>query len=143
MSWHGYQSLPPYFGGKRKLVPLIFREIAGVHPPSTWSRLRLVDPFLGGGALSLVAKARGFAVFCGDLAERSAIVGRALIKNDSVTLGDTDLLRLFVPAEGNRHWLESHHVPDTFTPEASRFLDNALAVADEIGEALLRPLGDQ
>jgi len=140
MPWHGYQALPPCFGGKRKLCPRIFREIARVYPASTWSRLRLLDPFLGGGAIALYAKARGFGVLCGDLAERSVIVGKALIENDSVTLGEADLLRLFVPSEGNRHPLEAQHVPDTFTPDAARFLDNAFAVADEIGDPIRREL---
>lgn len=140
MPWRGYQALPPYFGGKRKLCPRIFREIARVHPTNTWSQLKLVDPFLGGGALSLYGKARGFGVLCGDLAERSAIVGKALIENDSVTLGEADLLRLFVPSPQNRHRLEAEHMPDTFTPEAARFLDNAFAVADEIGDPIRREL---
>lgn len=140
MTWHGYHALPPYFGGKRKLCPTIFREIARVHPINSWPRLRLVDPFLGGGAVSLYAKARGFSVLCGDLAERAVVVGKALIENDSVTLGEADLLRLFVPAERNRHRLEREHVPDTFTPEAARFLDNAFAVADEIGDPIKREL---
>jgi site-specific DNA-adenine methylase len=140
MPWHGYQSLPAYFGGKRKLCPIIFREIAKVHPTSTWSRLRLVDPFMGGGAVSLYGKARGFGVLCGDLAERSVIVGKALIENDAVTLTEADLLRLFVPSDLNRHWIERHHVPDTFTPEAASFLDNAFAAADEVSDPIKRDL---
>jgi len=140
MAWRGYQSLPPYFGGKRKLCPIIFREIAKVYPTSTWSRLRLVDPFLGGGAVSLYAKARGFGVLCGDLAERSVIVGKALIENDAVTLAEADLLRLFVPSDLNRHWIEQHHVPDTFTSEAASFLDNAFAVVDEVSDPIKRDL---
>jgi len=140
MPWHGYQSLPPYFGGKRKLCPIIFREIARVHPTNTWARLRLVDPFLGGGAVSLYAKARGFGVLCGDLAERSFIVAKALIENDAVILTESDLLRLFVPSDLNRHWIEHHHVPDTFTPEAASFLDNAFAVAGEVSDPMKRDL---
>jgi adenine-specific DNA methylase len=99
VGWSGYRALPPYFGGKRKLCGRIFREISRVYPTHTWSQLSLVDPSLGGGAVSLYAKARGFAVLCGDLAERSVIVGRALIENDSATLTEADLLRLFVPSE--------------------------------------------
>jgi len=140
MPWSSYQALPPYFGGKRKLCPVIFREIARVRPTNTWARLRLVDPFLGGGAVSLYAKARGFGVLCGDLAERSVIVGKALIENDAVTLTEADLLRLFVPSEGNRHLIETHHVPDSFTPEAARFLDNAFGVTADVADPLKRDL---
>lgn len=140
MPWRGYDALPPYFGGKRRLCPRIFREISRLYPVETWRRLRLVDPFLGGGAVSLYAKARGFGVLCGDLAERSVIVGQALIANHSVRLSDADLLRLFVPAQGNQHRLEASYVPDCFTPEAARFLDNAFAAADEIHDLTKRAL---
>ena len=140
MPWRGYLALPPYFGGKRKLCPVIFREIARIHPTDTWHNLRLVDPFLGGGAVSLYAKARGLGVLCGDLAERSVIVGKALIENDATILTEADLLRLFVPSEGNRHLIETQYVPDSFTPEAAEFLDNAFAVADEVADPLKREL---
>jgi hypothetical protein len=40
MVWSGYEALPPYLGGKRKLVPRIFKEISRVYPPDTWRRLR-------------------------------------------------------------------------------------------------------
>jgi adenine-specific DNA methylase len=144
MPWHGFEALVPYFGGKRKLCPRIFREIARVHPPETWSGLRLVDPFMGGGSVSLYAKAHGFGVLCGDLAERSVIIGKALIENDGVHLTDDDILRLFVPAEGNRHLIESSYVPDCFAEATARFLDNALAavevVSDEMKRHLLRLL---
>jgi adenine-specific DNA methylase len=140
MAWHGFHALPPYFGGKRKLCPRIFREISRVYPPETWSRLAFVDPFLGGGAVSLYAKARGFRLLCGDLAERSAIVGEALIENDSVRISDACLLRLFVPSDGNQHRIERTYVPDCFTPEAARFLDNAFAAADEVADARKRSL---
>jgi len=140
MPWQGYRALPPYFGGKRALCRIIFRALARVYPTSTWSQLRLVDPFLGGGAVSLWAKARGFGVVCGDLAERSAIVGRALIENDSVTLAEADLLRLFVASDDNRHRIEARHVPDTFTREVARFLDNAFAVAAGVADPVKRDL---
>jgi adenine-specific DNA methylase len=140
MTWHGFDALPPYFGGKRRLYPRIFREIARVHTPETWRRLGFVDPFLGGGAVSLYAKARGFKVLCGDLAERSAIVGRALIENDSVQISDADLLRLFAPSDRNQHRIETAYAPNCFTPQAARFLDNAFAAADEVADPKKRDL---
>jgi site-specific DNA-adenine methylase len=91
VTWSRYAALPPYLGGRRKLVPRIFKEISRIYPPDDWSRLRLVDPFLGGGAVSLYAKARGFGVLCGDLAECSAIIGQALIANDAQHLTHVDL----------------------------------------------------
>jgi len=144
MPWRGFEALVPYFGGKRKLCPRIFKEITRVHRAGTWSSLRLVDPFLGGGSVGLYAKAHGFGVLCGDQAERSVIVGKALIENDEVRLGEDDILRLFVPAEGNRHLIEERHVPDCFAEATARFLDNAFAavdlVTDETKQYLLQLL---
>jgi len=140
MPWRGFEALPPYFGGKRRLCPRIFREIARVHPRETWPSLRLVDPFLGGGSVSLYAKAQGFGVLCGDLAERSVIIGEALIENDSVKLNQEDLLRLFVPAEGNRHLIEERYVPDCFAQASAQFLDNAFAVVEQVEDDTKRSL---
>jgi len=140
MPWRGFEALPPYFGGKRRLCPRIFREIARVHPRETWPSLRLVDPFLGGGSVSLYAKAQGFGVLCGDLAERSAIIGKALIENDGMKLSEDDLLRLFVPADGNRHLIEQNYVPDCFALAAARFLDNAFAVVEQVEDEMKRAL---
>jgi adenine-specific DNA methylase len=140
MPWRGFEALPPYFGGKRRLCPRIFREIARVHPRETWPSLRLVDPFLGGGSVSLYAKAQGFGVLCGDLAERSVIIGEALIENDSVKLNQEDLLRLFVPAEGNRHLIEQNYVPDCFALASAQFLDNAFAVVEQVEDETKRSL---
>jgi len=140
MAWHGYRALPSYFGGKRKLCPRIFKEISLIYSTDRWHSLRIVDPFLGGGAVSLYAKARGFVVWCGDLAERSVITGQALIANDAVYLTDADLLQLFAPVEANRHLLESSYVPDHFTLESARFLDQAFAVADSLSDPTKRAL---
>ena len=60
----------------------------------------IVDAFLGGGSVSLTAKARGFRVICNDGALRSALVGRALIENDRVTLAREDITRLFAVDPG-------------------------------------------
>jgi len=140
MPWHGFDGLPPYFGGKRRLCPRIFREIGRLRPRDRWQRLRLVDPFLGGGSVSLYAKAQGFGVLCGDVAQRSVIVGKALIENDGVTLSQEDLLRLFVPADGNRHVIEERYVPDHFASTSARFLDNAFAAVEQVGDEMKRAL---
>ena len=140
MPWHGFEACPPYFGGKRKLCPRIFREIARLHPPETWASLRLVDPFLGGGSVSLYAKAHGFGVLCGDVAQRSVIIGKALIENDGVSIFEDDILRLFVPAEDSRHLIETSYVPDCFAKNTAQFLDNAFAAVDLVSDETKRYL---
>jgi adenine-specific DNA methylase len=111
-----------------------------VYPREAWPTLRLVDPFLGGGSVSLYAKAQGFGVLCGDLAERSVIIGKAVIENDDVRLSEDDILRLFMPAEGNRHVIEQNYVPDCFAVASARFLDNALPAAEEVEDQVKRSL---
>ena len=99
---HSYfAALPAYFGGKRRLCPLIFALIAEVLPRTEWARAALLDPFCGGGAVSLHAKAQGFEVVASDLSERSTVVARALIANSSTRLARNDILDLFRPATGD------------------------------------------
>jgi hypothetical protein len=90
-----FAGLPPYLGGKRKLVPLIFSLLARALPPTTWPTLKLIDPFCGGGSVALAAKWYGFHVITGDIAERSMIVARALVGNSSRTILPTDIAKLF------------------------------------------------
>jgi hypothetical protein len=120
------RALPAYLGGKRRLLGAIFR---GLPPPA--EAPVLVDPFLGGGSVSLYAKARGYRVVCNDLAERSAIVGKALIENDRVRLQHDDLVRLCVHVDGPGY-AEQHLAPDVWPVEHARFLDTALANAREL-----------
>jgi len=140
MPWRGFEALPPYFGGKRKLCPRIFREISRALPQGRWGSARLVDPFLGGGAVGLYAKARGFAVQCSDIAERSALIGRALIANDSVRIEHEDIARLFVPQDDAGDHMQTHAAPDNMTPEAARFLDNAWTAAARFADDTKRAL---
>ena len=81
-----WSSLPPYLGGKRRLCPLIFREIDRLIPRRRWSSLTFLDAFLGGGSVSLFAKAQGFKVIGTDIAARAIVVGQALIANSRVRL---------------------------------------------------------
>src|SRR5439155_16892352 len=89
-----WSALPPYLGGKRRLCPLIFREIDRILPRRTWCDLTFLDAFLGGGSVSLYAKAQGFSVVSTDIAARSIVIGHSLIENGSVRLGREDLSRV-------------------------------------------------
>lgn len=121
-----FQALPPYFGGKRRLVGEIFKHV----PPPAEAPV-FIDAFLGGGSVSLYAKARGYQVLANDIAERSHIVGKALVENDRVTLSREDVLRLFVGEELLPGFVEQRYCPDVFTSKHARFLDRALArIAD-------------
>ena len=88
-----WASLPPYLGGKRRLCPTIFREIDDLVPRRLWGRVAFLDAFLGGGSVSLYAKAQGFRVVATDIADRAIVVGEALIANSRVRLTKEDVLR--------------------------------------------------
>src|SRR5882724_6832168 len=118
-----WSALYPYLGGKRRLCPLIFREIDRVVPRRLWSGLTFLDAFLGGGAVSLGAKAQGFHVIATDIAERSIVVGQALIENSRVRLAREDVLRLLAPRSGPPGPVEAQLVPSVFTANVGRFLD--------------------
>lgn len=92
------RALAPYPGGKRWLLPAIFGLIDSVSRQASWPDLVFADPFLGGGAVALAAKAQGFGhIVANDIAERSALVGRALLANHHVRLTPAAVLRLFAP----------------------------------------------
>ena len=124
MMWQRLKALPPYFGGKRKLLGHIFKHL----PPATEAPV-FVDAFLGGGSVSLFAKARGYRVLCNDIALRSFIVGEALIENDRVKLTEEDVTRLFAVEQNAPGFIEQHFAPDVVTTKHARFLDGAFTVA--------------
>jgi len=121
------RALPVYAGGKRRLLGAIFREV-----PLSVEAPVFIDAFLGGGSVSLYAKARGYRVICNDCAERSAIVGRALIENDRVLLEYDDVVRLFTPTENGPGYAERELSPDTLALRHARFVDLALANAKKL-----------
>jgi len=139
-----WSALYPYLGGKRRLCPLIFREVDRVVPRRLWPGLTFLDAFLGGGSVSLGAKAQGFRVIATDIAERSIVVGQALIENTRVRLTREDVLRLLAPRTGPPGRVERELTPSVFTANVGRFLDAAFETAgrtkDTAKAALLRLL---
>jgi len=139
-----FGALFPYLGGKRRLCPVIFREIDRVLPRRLWSGRTFLDGFLGGGSVSLYAKAMGFRVVATDIAERSIVVGRALIENNRVKLTKEDVVRILTPNPEPALRVEREMVPQIFTANVARFIDRALAHAsvttDPAKSALLRML---
>jgi adenine-specific DNA methylase len=137
-------ALPPYLGGKRRLCPLIFREIDRILPRRCWRWRTFLDAFLGGGSVSLYAKAQGFRVVACDIAERAVTVGKALIENSRVKLINTDIFLLTNPVRDPPGRIEREYAPKVFTQEQARFLDRALNTAarteDPSKAALLRLL---
>ena len=52
-----FDALPPYLGGKRRLVPLILADLAAELPSAEWPGASFCDPMCGGGSVALAAKA--------------------------------------------------------------------------------------
>jgi adenine-specific DNA-methyltransferase len=129
-----WSALYPYLGGKRRLCPLIFREIDRVVPHRLWSGLTFLDAFLGGGSVALYARAQGFKVIATDIAERAIIVGSALIENSRVKLTREDILKLAAPTDDPPGRVELEYSPKVFTRAQGRFLDRALAVASRTAD---------
>jgi hypothetical protein len=122
-----FSALPAYLGGKRKLAPVIFALLDRHVPRSGWQGKTFVDPFLGGGSVSLLAKTYGFRVICNDLALRSAVIGRAFIANGSVALDRSDVaLLLREPDVPYPRVAEEVYAPSVFSCEHARLIDRAL-----------------
>jgi hypothetical protein len=122
-----FSALPAYLGGKRKLAPVIFALLDRHVPRSGWRGKTFVDPFLGGGSVSLLARTYGFRVICNDLALRSAVIGRAFIANGSVALERSDVALLLRESdEPYPHLAEERYVPSVFSREHARLIDRAL-----------------
>ena len=124
-----FKALLPYYGGKRKLCPIIFKKISEYLLREKWSESVFVDAFLGSGAVSLYAKAQGFRIVANDIAERSYIAGKAIIENNQTLLTDDDLRRFCFPNGNGIGLIEKNFVPDVFTRKHAAFLDTAFANA--------------
>jgi len=135
MALRFFQALPPYFGGKRGLTAQIFRHV----PPPADAPV-FVDAFMGGGSVALYAKARGYRVIANDIAERSAIVGRAVIANGTVRLHEDDVRVLLAPHPASDGYVEKAYASDHFLPRHARIIDGALAHARSASNPVRRDL---
>ena len=125
-----FDALPAWLGGKRRLAPLIFALCDEELPRARWGDTVLLDPFSGGGAVSLYAKAQGFRVVASDVAVRSAVIARALVANSDVRLRPDDVLSLFdEPAVGCPR-VAGRYVTAVISEAQADWIDRALAVAD-------------
>ena len=124
-----FAALAPYLGGKRRPAPLLLAVLQGFLPRERWRDPLFLDPFSGGCAVALYAKANGFQVIASDVAERAALAARALVANSSVRLRRYDVLSLFAEPEHPYPATASEFEPLVFTPDQARFLDRAFANA--------------
>ena len=88
-----FAALLPYLSGKRLLAPLILALLQEFLPRERWRDSLFLDPFCGGCAVALYAKAAGFRVVActGDAGERKRAArpsaqGRALRREARASL---------------------------------------------------------
>jgi D12 class N6 adenine-specific DNA methyltransferase len=125
------QALPPYMGGKRKLLAPIFREIAKNLDMALWKRSTLIDGFMGGGAVSLYAKVQFGQVIANDYSDRSTMIARALLENNGTRLSEMDCRLFLAGIDSVTAFCQGQ--PDWFIPATAAVIDRGLAYADSIG----------
>jgi len=128
--WRPFAALPSYFGGKRRLASTIFREIDQVFPRQQWPAMTFVDAFLGGGSVSLWAKAQGFRVLCNDLSDRSRFIAEGLVCNSRTKLN----WELVVQALSDRTpgYAAAHLAPETLPLPVAQAVDSFVRAADSL-----------
>lgn len=135
--WSKFSALPNYLGGKRKLVPEIFKHVPAANKAPVFA-----DLFLGGGSVSLFAKAKGHKVKSNDISLRSSITGDAFITNSDYKITDEDIMLMFVPIK-NKGFIVKNYGLKLFTTKIAEFLDNAFAQIDampQYKQALLKTM---
>jgi 16S rRNA G966 N2-methylase RsmD len=123
---------------------VIFREIDRVLPREHWSGRTFLDGFLGGGSVSLYAKAQSFSVVSTDIATRSIVIGEGLIANSTVRLTKADIDRVLSIPESEATVNARRFVPAVFPENVGLVLDRLFHAADSSAirakAALLRML---
>jgi adenine-specific DNA methylase len=138
-----FNALPPYLGGKRRLLPWIFQMLAKAVPSSEWNQLTFLDAFVGGGSVSLYAKLFGFRQLqCNDWSARSQIIMQALLENQQVCLTREDALLLTrsLPTEALPGFIQQHYSPSVFASRHAEALDRLSANAETIQSPTKRAL---
>jgi hypothetical protein len=134
-----FDAIPPYLGGKRKLLATIFREIARIHDPSRWPNMRFVDGFMGGGSVAIYAKSQFQTVLANDTADRSAMIAKAVITNDRTKLTREDCLLLLAGADSETNFAQ-RAAADWFHPDTARFIDRAIAFCAQVSDPVKREM---
>lgn len=130
-------ALPPYFGGKRQLVPQIarFMQDAGYGPSLG---LPLLDGFTGGGATATYFKLLGYETHTNDLARRSHLLGSALVQNSTRKFTPADYTRLLAFKRPEPGVVVRKYTPDHFPMKHAVMIDTLVQFAHAQPEAALK-----
>ena len=136
-----FAALPPYLGGKRRLIPWIFKTLEKAAPRDTWKDLTFLDAFTGGGSVSLYAKAQGFQqILSNDWSYRSQLIIQGLLENHSTTLSKEEMLTLTATLN-QPGFVQTHFTPSVFSSRHAEALDRMLAGAQRFQNPTKQALG--
>lgn len=113
-----------YMGSKYRLLPhleRVFTEIGGE---------TAVDAFSGSGVVSYLLKCQGYEVTSNDFLNFPAVIARATVENQFVTLDDDTVDTICGPAADDRDFIQSKFDGLYFTAEDRQFLDSAWSHID-------------
>jgi adenine-specific DNA-methyltransferase len=115
-----------YMGSKYRLIPHLartFTELGGV---------TALDAFSGSGVVSYLLKTCGYQVTANDFLAFPAIIARASVVNQDVTLGTGDIARICGPPADDRDFIRRTFAGIYFTDADLRFLDSAWSHIDRM-----------
>jgi adenine-specific DNA-methyltransferase len=115
-----------YMGSKYRLIPHLaraFTELGGVSA---------LDAFSGSGVVSYLLKTCGYQVTANDFLAFPAIIARASVVNQDVTLGADDIARICGPPADDRDFIRRTFAGIYFTEADLCFLDSAWSHIDRM-----------
>jgi adenine-specific DNA-methyltransferase len=115
-----------YMGSKYRLIPHLaraFTELGGT---------TALDAFSGSGVVSYLLKACGYQVTANDFLAFPAVIARAGVVNQDVTLGADDIAGICGPPADDRDFIQRTFNGIYFTDPDLRFLDSAWSHIDRM-----------
>ena len=115
-----------YMGSKYRLIPHLaraFTELGGA---------TALDAFSGSGVVSYLLKACGYQVTANDFLAFPAVIARASVVNQDVTLGADDIADICGPPADDRDFIQRTFSGIYFTDADLRFLDSAWSHIDRM-----------
>jgi adenine-specific DNA-methyltransferase len=115
-------ALPSYLGGKRRLLAWLGTTLEQAYPH--WNQSTFIDLFMGGGAVSLWAKAQGFEkVIANDISLRSQVLAEAFLTNTRIQISREEALSLTQPLPEAPGFIEKTYCPHVFSTRHAQALD--------------------
>jgi adenine-specific DNA-methyltransferase len=115
-----------YMGSKYRLIPHlagVFAEVGG---------RTALDAFSGSGVVSYLLKTLGYEVTANDFLTFPAVIARATVVNQKVTLSAADIDEICGPAADDRDFIQCNFGGVYFTDADRAFLDSAWSHIDRM-----------